>query len=407
MFSYINKLRFGYESKLFMQLNLNNIVSRAVTDLSLSNDFNYHKRYILGSAVKITPSLIPDLYNLYQDCLKFVGGDLKGDLYVQQQSSYNAYVYAVNNNKFDITLSSQVVKDFKPKEIAFVIGHELGHVIFEHNKIPVNLILDKYTGISYEIASLLFQWSKAAEISADRIGLLCSGSLASGANVFFKVSSGLLLDREDEIISSLRSQFEEIKALSAWQTSAENLICTHPMIPIRFKSLELINLDILFLRNRGAKAECPGFDSIDAQIKDVLTKTEPLGLGEFLSTKEGVSILILCLLYVAVSDGDLNKFEENFIYDIRNRAKLDISSEEVISVCRKEPQSFKSLALLDISSAKISQDDVGKIIQLCHYLAIVDVQICNAEIDAMKEICSRLGADVWIVDSVINQSSHM
>ncbi len=90
----------------------------------------------------------------------------------------------------------------------------MGHVLFEHNQIPVKQILAAEEHLSYQVASLLFQWSRAAEISADRIGLLCSGSLASAANAFFKTSSGLCLDREEEIIRSLRSQYDELAPLS-------------------------------------------------------------------------------------------------------------------------------------------------------------------------------------------------
>lgn len=402
MFSYINKLRFNYETKLFMQVQLDSVISYAIEFLKTQHDFNIHKRYALGSAVKITPALIPDLYALYQNCLGFAGRGLKGDLYVQQLSEYNAYVYAANT-KFNIILSSGIVKDFKAQEIAFVIGHELGHVIFEHNNIPVKSILYQYSGLSYETTHLLFQWSKAAEISADRIGLLCSGNLTSAANVFFKTASGLSLekDKEEEIIHSLRAQFDEIKTIA--KCPSDDLICTHPLIPIRFKSLELISLDILYLRNKGMGAECPGFHAIDSQISDVLMQAEPLDLSRFLSSKEGLSLLILCLLYIAVSDGELNKYEEQFIHDIKTRSGLDINITEVIAVCRQDIKQFKELAIIDISNSNVPKDDVFRIIQLCHYIAIMDNNICNAEIQAMQEICEVLKGEGWYVNSALSQ----
>lgn len=248
MFYYTETLRFPYEQKLFQQLQADPILGSLLNSFSKNNNFNANKRQLLGNAVKITAPLIPELYQLYQKCLTLVGDNLQGNLYVKQESSYNAGVYAVGK-QFDIVLSSAIVNDFKPEEIAFVIGHELGHVLFQHNQIPVKLVLSENNQISYEMARNLLQWSRSAEISADRMGLLCSGSLNSASSVFFKTSSGLSLNKENEIINSLRSQYDEIAKLSSSSFSNE-WICTHPLIPIRFKSLELICLDILSLRHQ-------------------------------------------------------------------------------------------------------------------------------------------------------------
>ena len=176
------------------------------------------------------------------------------------------------------------------------------------------------------------------------------------------------------------------------------------MIPIRFKSLELISLDILLLRNKGMNTECPGFQLINSQISDVLMQTEPLGLGRFLSSKEGLSLLILCLLYISVSDGDINKYEEQFIYDIKRHSGLDININEVIYVCKQNIKEFKELAVIDISNAHIPKEDILRILQLCHYIAIMDNKLCDVEIQAMQEINENLKGETWYVDSVINQN---
>jgi Zn-dependent protease with chaperone function/tellurite resistance protein len=405
MLSHIENLRFGYESKLFFQIQLDPSLSSSLNALPKLHEFHARKRQTLGSAVKITASLIPELYTLYQNCLGLVGGRLQGDLYVQQQSEYNAYVYAAGT-RFDIVLSSAVVKDFKKQEIAFVIGHELGHVLFEHNKIPVGQILAHGSGIPYELAQSLFQWSRTAEISADRIGLLCSGSLSSAANAFFKLSSGLSLEQEEEIIRSLRAQFDEIKTLSKSHTLSNEWICTHPLVPIRFKSLELIALDILALRNQGSQYKV-SLTQIDAQIAEVLIETEPLKVSRFLAGREGVSLLILCLLYVAISDGEINQHEEEFIYDLRNKAALDINLGEVMSACKQDRRQFREIAMADIRGSLIQKDDAVRIIQLCHYLAILDNRLESEEIRAMCEICEALGCETWMVNSVINEHDEV
>ena len=402
MFSSTKRLRFRYENELLNKLLSEPLIVQALTSAAARYHFTSRRRHLLGSAVKITPLLIPHLYALYQKCLELVGEDLKGDLYVQQQSEYNASVHAVGKH-FDIILSSAVIRDFKEQEIAFVIGHELGHVLFEHNRVCVKTILSDHTSISYELAYLLFQWSRAAEITADRVGLLCGGNLSSAANALFKLSSGLCLDKEAQIIESLRSQFDEIKALSPFQYASNDWVCTHPLVPIRFKSLELIALDILAIRSQRSGATCSGFESVDSQVTEVLMDTEPLSIKRFFSSRQDVSLLILCLLYVAVSDGILNEYEEKFIYDIRHRSGTDVHIEEAIAECKREIPHFREAALSDIASIRISGEMVVRILQLCYYMAIMDGEFDAREMQALDEICQVLGAEPWLVDSVVNR----
>lgn len=401
MLPYIHDLRFPYENKLFLQIQKDQAISGILSSLSKRHDFTARKRHLLGSAVKITKSLIPELYTLYQTCLDLVGEQLEGELYVQQQGEYNASVYAVGN-RFDIVLSSSIVKDFKQEEVAFVIGHELGHVLFDHNKIPVRLILSDNEQISYELASLLFQWSRTSEISADRIGLLCSGNLMSAANTFFKTASGLSLEREDEIIRSLRTQYEELAELSKPSALSQDWICTHPLTPIRFKSLELICLDILTLRHRKSKVKL-SWNRINSEIKEVLLKTEPLGAKKLQISQQGLGILMLALLYVAVSDGDLNQHEEAFIAELHQRVAPNLHLGEIAAACRQNRRRFREKALIDIKKIRIRRDEVMGILELCYYLAIADSGLCDAETQALEEICGALGCEVLLVESVISQ----
>ena len=395
----INNLRFPYESKLLMEVQMNPDISRVLE--SVSGDLNYTKRYLLGTAVKITEALIPELYKLYQTCLERVGKGLQGNLYVQQLSDYNAGVSAVGS-RFDLVLSSAIVKDFQPEEIAFVIGHELGHVLFEHNQIPVKKILAAGERLSYQLASLLFQWSRAAEISADRIGLLCSGSLASAANAFFKTSSGLCLDREEEIIRSLRSQYDEIARLSSAMVGPHESFCTHPLVPIRFKSLEMICLDIMAWRNQRSKFKI-SWAQIDAEIEEVLLKTEPLGKRNLQISQNAVALMMLSLLYIAVSDGELNKHEEYSIREIQQSVAPELNIQEILALCKGDRRKFSQQVLSDLSNNQLSGQEAEKILQLGYAIAIADRPLCSVETQAMEAICSCLGCEVWLVDAVISQ----
>jgi len=167
----VTPLRFDYEQALYEDLSRDPLVREGQTQGQQAQFQSLYQRHLLGTAVKVTESLLPDLYGIYQACLHHLGNSVTGDLYVHQDSQYNAHVYA-HEQRFDILLTSALVRDFSPGELSFVIGHELGHVLFGHNAIPAGrLLYDEAAGqIPATLAKRLFQWSRAAEITADRVG---------------------------------------------------------------------------------------------------------------------------------------------------------------------------------------------------------------------------------------------
>jgi hypothetical protein len=401
----VTDLRFGYEVKLFTDLRQLPQLNDVINGVDGRHELHLRRRQLLGSGLKITADLLPELYKLYQDCLKMVGGNIVGDLYCQQHSEYNAYVHMVGN-RFDIVISSAVLKDFRLSEIAFVIGHELGHVIFEHNRIPVGRILNNPNGIPFEFAQQLLQWSRAAEISADRLGLLCSGTLGSAACTFFKLSSGLLINNEDVIINSLRTQYAELQKLANVKRLSNEWATTHPMIPIRFHSLEMIALDILSLR-KGVTTRV-AWKNIDTEIMTALMETESGGDLSFISTREGVSLLMLCMLYVAIADQPLNPAEEKFVRSTQMRLAPNIHIDEAVNAAKYNGVGFANTALMEIAKMqKLSDEDAMSILSLCHYLAISDGVLEQREARAMQNICQALQKSHTLVERVISEADGL
>ena len=90
-----------------------------------------------------------------------------------------------------VMLSSSLLEGFEPDGLQFVIGHELGHHLFDHRRIPVGALLGGEVQIGAALALRLFAWQRYAEISSDRAGLACAGRLEPAAHALFKLSSGL------------------------------------------------------------------------------------------------------------------------------------------------------------------------------------------------------------------------
>lgn len=385
----IGQLRFDHERHLFDDLNRYPEIQAWQRELNQQTYFNLRQRYLLGSAVKVTAELFPHLTTIYQDCLGHVSEYVEGHLYIHQNSEYNANVYAYEH-RFDILLTSALVKDFKPTEIAFVIGHEIGHVLFEHNKIPAVRVLfeENQSTLPKTLVKRLFQWSYAAEISADRIGFLACGDLSSAANAFFKTASGIQLNDDNRVVQTLRTQYAEIEKLTAQLDNPG--ISTHPLIPIRFKSLELISLDLLNFRNNRHAIRPQDLQIINQQVQAVLAQTTPVHLEGRNDTpsqteNEFISLLLLCLLYVAGSDGAVKPTEIQFLRTVIERATCSFRLDDVLISAQND--SFQAELLKEISSFRVSTAQMLEILQHC---AALCQQPNPLEMMAMKTLCMTL-----------------
>lgn len=407
----LGALRFEYEAHLYSDLSRQPQIRSLQEQIERDHYFSLHKRHLLGTAVKITADLFPALYNVYQNCLNYIGGNVEGHLYVHQDSQYNAHVYA-HEQRFDILLTSALVKDFKPLELAFVIGHELGHVLFDHNQIPAGHLLfdEKAEPITAQLAKTLLQWSRAAEITADRIGFLTCGDLSSAANAFFKTACGVYPDSDQQVLSALHAQFDEIERLTAdmQQKKIASYASTHPLIPIRFKSLELISLDLLSFRNHGKAIRQRDLSMINQQVQRVLSKTEPVNIDtggslpggrEAVETQEEFApLLLLSLVCVASSTGVLQRDKVSFIQDTAQRLQANVKLDVILQDCHNSPTIFQKQVLEEMRNYAVNQDTI---LQVLHTCALMCQPCQTAEVQMMRELCRSLRGANNLVDAVL------
>lgn len=100
--------------------------------------------------------------------------------------------------------------------------------------------------------------------------MLCCGQLTTAVKALFQTSSGLSGIDVDRILRSFRNQYEALEVHIEKASEPQGWVRTHPMIPIRFKALELAALDIVALRQQSKAFSWKGFRAVDEKIASIL-----------------------------------------------------------------------------------------------------------------------------------------
>lgn len=147
------------------------------------------------------------------------------DLFVHASSEIQASCLNISSKKCVIKISSSLINLLNEAELSFVIGHELGHFIFEHGSDANN-----------EYSLEFFQKLRSQEISVDRIGLISCGKLDHAMSAIVKTVSGLNENFLNFNIGHFINQIHHTASLS----QNENItLDTHPPFILRSRALLL------------------------------------------------------------------------------------------------------------------------------------------------------------------------
>lgn len=160
----------------------------------------------LGSAIRVSERQFPQLHRLYTEAGATLDIRDLPELYVINSPEWNAYTIGIN--KPMIVLTSTLVANLDDLESQFVLGHELGHALSGH-AVYRSLLLwllrvsGAFSWVPFgalglrAIIAALFEWSRKAELSGDRAGVLACQDPAAALRVHMKSASGGRLDELD------------------------------------------------------------------------------------------------------------------------------------------------------------------------------------------------------------------
>lgn len=250
------------------------------------------RRQLLGTALRLTPEMAPDIHAILDSCRSTLGLEAPLETYVFPSPVFNAAAVRPERGLVFILLSSGLLEAFEPDELRFVVGHELGHHLFEHHRLPVGALLGGKALPGPGLALRLFAWQRYAEISCDRAGLVCAGGLEATARGLFKLASGLRGGRVRIIIEQFLAQAGDLRdevgrMARADEPARSDWFATHPFSPLRLRAAELCARSEIATPGGLPRAD------LEAQVQELMVLMEPSYLHEKSEMAETMRRLLL------------------------------------------------------------------------------------------------------------------
>ena len=286
---------------------------------------------------------------LYDTCRKSVEHlgfpESKFEFYVDNSPNFNTRsICTLDEDKpFTIVFNRGLVERVGHDELAFVIGHEVGHLIYDHSYVQraIEFVYPEFENLPPLLKKLHSVWSRLGEISADRIGLLACEEYESAVRALFKLSSGLdekhfNLSHEN-LTQIVERTFAEMKENPSYVSGS------HPANPIRIKSLMAFHGSALY-RAIKEKQSLPEDKKLEDQIDELVAVLKKTPLGE--NEAQKLRFLSTAGMMLMMADESVDDREYNYLINILSHyvhwppAFLDILKKDDIMKVFKESVEF-------------------------------------------------------------------
>ena len=356
------------------------------------------RQRVLSSAVRVSPRLLPQVDGVFRDVAQRARIDEPLELYVSASSDINACVMPAQH-RILVMLTSSAIERLEPDELAFVIGHELGHAVFGHLEVPVQWLIER-TAINARQSMQLFAWSRKSEISADRAGLVCCGDLEIAASALFKSLSGLSLKGHRIDPHEFAAQWDELAAEMARDAADESWRSFHPFPPLRMKAL------LLFWNSDGARRVAsgettPALTEADRSLERWLAMMDPLARGTGSGADDPMlsDFLLWGGLYVATANGVVTPAEVRNLCEVVGQEPVERALAEVETDADRCREQF--LIAKSGRRRKLRALEMHTIFTALAAVARADGLVDEPERQALHDLAQDCGVATAFVDNLL------
>ena len=354
------------------------------------------RRSLLAQALRLTPQVAPDLHKVVDRCVERLEVDTELEVYVYAAPGFNAGCTSPENGRVFVLLTASLLEAFDTPELTFVLGHELGHHIYEHHEIPLQALAQQ-KGVAPRTILQGHAWLRQAELSADRAGLLCCGSLDGAVRSFFKLSSGMRQAPGPEQVAAYMEQSAELYREDAEKDRRGlemDWLSTHPFSPVRIRALKAFSES----QAMGGSKSMPDTES---EVQAAMGLMEPSYLEEDSPGAEAMRRLLFAAgAVVAGADGHVSPVEIAALASLlgEGRVPRSLNPDRLAQVL---PERIRRV--VDLVS-------VPKRVQLIRDLTLIaksDGGVDSRERSVIREIAGGLGVQPSFCDLAIQQDSSL
>lgn len=368
---------------LFQADQIKNILKEIRND----DEAEYLNQILEGQFFKVTKSVAPKLYNTFKEILNSLNFQDNITLYINSDPTINAFTVPSMHTEFPhiIVLNSGLVEKFTSSEMSFVLGHEIGHLIYKTRLLNeiINFVFPKENSIPSMLQIKINLWQKLSELNADRIGLLVSKNMNSCLKAFIKMTSGILPEKIEMDIDSYIKDIEII-----YENLQEHFISnsngsSHPMVPIRIKMLSVFNNSHVYenFKTEGTLSKSSKLDEESKEVAAILLKYGDTGIDMHRKVFITTAGLLMAAQDDTINDQEkkqimynlsgLEIFPETFIPYLLENEEFDIGSnfeKSITNILREEPQErtdmLKYLCRIAFADQNIHQTELDFILSV-------------------------------------------
>ena len=402
----VSPIRSAREQELLAELESDKAFKTFMTDVRTQNNPDKLRRRLLKSGLKITESISPPLVKLLETVNRIVACPMRIELFVEQGERLTAWgAVSTRRDVAYVILSSALIERIPQRELLFIIGSEVGHLIFGHDRYPIDAVLGMWRNNLAPIHMFkLLAWRRYAEISADRVGLLCCQDYRVASEAFFKLTSGVTSGKLAFNLDDYLQQLVEIQALDEVGDNTDDWFSAHPFSPMRIKALQLFaNTDVFQKACRRGVGQL-SFRIMEERLDEFMAILYPSFMMSG-STEEGDEIrewLVYAGMLVAYANGELVREEVNQIIRIVGHEKFSEKFENMSDV---DPNALFSKVeqMVQPIRMKVIPAQRCQMMRDLVLIAAADGTIDEHEFGALYDIAELLDVPQEFVDGVADE----
>jgi hypothetical protein len=206
------------------------------------------RQIFMGNAVRIGANQVPDVWGRYLQCTSILDLESVPDLYMINDPTVNAM--AIGAKTPLVVVNSSLIGSYSTDDVQTVLAHEVAHVLSEHYYYTTALLLLKQFMEGALPRSLLLglpvrgmylallEWSRAAELSADRAAAIVMDDALAPCRVLMRLAGGSVPGMNlDAFLAQAAAYDAEDDLFSRHSRFWVELSLTHPVAVRRVKEL--------------------------------------------------------------------------------------------------------------------------------------------------------------------------